>query len=258
MAAFYTPTKRKIPMTQMAWSTSEWPAAARPFITPQRKLLIALFVLSALVAGCIGQDRETQARKQFNEATTMLMDGHEDKARQAYRRLAADYPETEMATRANDRLMELDKQDVHADLAKALLPSLVKALKEDDRQVAVEAAEARTKNEAEAALQARRKAELDRLARIAGGGPSGSYASAIRNAVRPNITFEGTVPDNHFAEVEVRLDSSGRIVSTKLVKSSGVKGWDDAVLKALERTGTLPSDNGRYWNPIVMAFRPSD
>jgi len=44
-----------------------------------------------------------------------------------------------------------------------------------------------------------------------------------------------------------------------LLKSSGHKGWDDAVLKALEKTEKLPRDtDGRVPSPMVITFRPRD
>ena len=89
-------------------------------------------------------------------------------------------------------------------------------------------------------------------------GPSTSYAGRIRAAVRPNIVFSDNVPGNPVAEVEVRTGPTGLIISRRGIKSSGVKSWDDAVLRALDRTEKLPSDNGRYWNPMVIQFKLRD
>ena len=89
-------------------------------------------------------------------------------------------------------------------------------------------------------------------------GPSGNYAGRIRAAVRPNIVFTDDVAGNPVAEVEVRTGPTGQIISRRITKSSGVKSWDDAVLRALDRTEKLPSDNGRYWNPMLITFRLRD
>src|SRR5690606_22805803 len=86
-------------------------------------------------------------------------------------------------------------------------------------------------------------------------GPSGNYAGRIRAAVRPNIVFTDDAPGNPVAEVEVRTDKVGNIISRRITRSSGVRTWDDAVLRALDRTEKLPSDNGRYWNPMLITFR---
>ncbi|RYF35984.1 MAG: protein TolA, partial [Comamonadaceae bacterium] len=39
--------------------------------------------------------------------------------------------------------------------------------------------------------------------------------------------------------------------------SSGSPAWDEAVQRALERTGSLPRDvDGRVPSPVVIGFRP--
>jgi colicin import membrane protein len=41
------------------------------------------------------------------------------------------------------------------------------------------------------------------------------------------------------------------------VRSSGLKAWDDAVIRALERTGELPRDvDGRVPSPVIIEFKP--
>ena len=76
--------------------------------------------------------------------------------------------------------------------------------------------------------------------------------------VRPKIVFTDDVPGNPVAEVEVRTDELGLIISRRITRSSGVKSWDEAVLRALDRTERLPSDNGRYWNPLQIVFKLRD
>ncbi|MFD2376700.1 energy transducer TonB [Ottowia pentelensis] len=77
----------------------------------------------------------------------------------------------------------------------------------------------------------------------------------MRAAVRPNIVFSDDVPGNPVAIVEVQTGPTGLIINRRIKKSSGVKSWDDAVLRALDRTEKLPSDNGRYWNPMEIVFK---
>jgi colicin import membrane protein len=61
------------------------------------------------------------------------------------------------------------------------------------------------------------------------------------------------------AEVEVRTSPDGTIVGRKLLKSSGVAAWDDAVLKAIDKTEVLPRDvDGRVPANLVIGFRPLD
>jgi colicin import membrane protein len=90
-------------------------------------------------------------------------------------------------------------------------------------------------------------------------GPSDSYAGRIRGRVKPNIVFTDDVPGNPTAIVEVRLAPDGTIIGKRITKPSGVRSWDDAVLRALDRTEVLPRDvDGRVHTPMELVFRPRD
>jgi colicin import membrane protein len=90
-------------------------------------------------------------------------------------------------------------------------------------------------------------------------GPSASYAGRIIARIKPNITFTEDVAGNPKAEVEVRTSPDGTIISRKLLSSSGNKAWDEAVLKAIDKTATLPRDeDGRVPAILVISFRPKD
>jgi colicin import membrane protein len=90
-------------------------------------------------------------------------------------------------------------------------------------------------------------------------GPSASYAGRIRARVKPNIVFTDDAPGNPQAEVEVRMAPDGTIIGRRLIKPSGLPAWDEAVLRALDRTEVLPRDvDGRVPSPIIIAFRPKD
>ncbi len=122
-------------------------------------------------------------------------------------------------------------------------------------------------------VEAQRQANLQRMAGLAGAtgapsatgtalqssGPSASYAGRIRASIKPNIVFTDDITGNPVAEVEVRTSSDGTIISRKLIKPSGVDSWDDAVLKAIDKTGKLPKDvDGRVPSSLVISFRPKD
>jgi colicin import membrane protein len=122
-------------------------------------------------------------------------------------------------------------------------------------------------------LEAIRKENMKRIAGLAGAsgsenatgtamkasGPSDSYGGRIRARIKPNITFGDDVVGNPAAEVEVRCAPDGTIVSRKLVKSSGNTAWDNAVLKAIDKTEILPRDtDGRVHSPLLISFRPKD
>lgn len=89
--------------------------------------------------------------------------------------------------------------------------------------------------------------------------PSAGYAGRIRARIRPNIVFTDNISGNPAAEVEVRTSPDGTIVGSKLIKPSGVKSWDEAVLKAIQKTEVLPRDvDGRVPPSLVIVFRPRD
>lgn len=122
-------------------------------------------------------------------------------------------------------------------------------------------------------MEAQRQANLKRMAGLAGAtgasdatgtaqrssGPSASYGGRIRASIKPNIVFADEIVGNPMAEVEVRTAPDGTIISRKLLKPSGDKSWDDAVLRAIDKTGKLPRDvDGRVPSSLVIIFRPKD
>jgi len=122
-------------------------------------------------------------------------------------------------------------------------------------------------------LEAMRQENMRRMAGMAGAtgdenatgtaqrsaGPSDSYGGRIRGRIKPNITFTEDIASNAPAEVEVRCAPDGTIVGKKLIKSSGNAAWDNAVLKAIDKTEILPRDiDGRIHSPLVISFRPKD
>ena len=122
-------------------------------------------------------------------------------------------------------------------------------------------------------IEALRQENMKRIAGMAGAtgdenatgtaqraaGPSDSYGGSIRARIKPNITFTEEITSNASADVEVRCAPDGTIVGKKLIKSSGNTAWDNAVLKAIDKTEVLPRDtDGRVHSPLVISFRPKD
>jgi colicin import membrane protein len=90
-------------------------------------------------------------------------------------------------------------------------------------------------------------------------GPSASYAGRIIARLRPNIVLTDSIPGNPAVEVEIRCAPDGTIIGRRITKSSGSKAWDDAVVRAIDRTGTLPRDtNGKALDTIPIIWRPQD
>ena len=142
----------------------------------------------------------------------------------------------------------------------------------EDKRKADEAAKRKADAEAKQ-LAEQREANLRRLQGLAGAtggenatgtaqrsaGPSGSYGGKVAAKVKPNIVYPDAISGNPRAEVEVRLSPDGTIVGKRLVQSSGNKAWDDAVLRALDKTEPLPRDvDGRVPPSLTIGFRPQD
>ena len=90
-------------------------------------------------------------------------------------------------------------------------------------------------------------------------GPSPGYYGRIAARIKANLVFADTVAGNTRVEVDIRLAPSGSILSVKIAQSSGSKAWDDAVVRAIEKTETLPADtDGRVPTTMQFAFRPKD
>jgi colicin import membrane protein len=138
---------------------------------------------------------------------------------------------------------------------------------------AKDAKEAANDAKYEASLKAARDANLKRIQGLAGAsggetatgtakqstGPSAGYAGRVSARVKPNIVFTAEVSGNIEAGVEVRTSPDGTIIGRRIIKSSGNKAWDDAVLRALDKTEILPKDtDGRVPSPIEMYFKPKD
>ena len=91
------------------------------------------------------------------------------------------------------------------------------------------------------------------------GKPSDKYIASIQAAIRPNITFTDALAGNPAVEIHVRLASDGAIISSAIVNSSGIKSWDTAAMRALDKTERLPKDeNGRVPPAMTITLRPRD
>jgi colicin import membrane protein len=177
------------------------------------------------------------------------------------------------------RLKKLKEKEL---LEKKRLQEKEKEKQQKERQAAEEKKKIELEKQRKQALQAKQEAQRieaqrsDNLKRIAGlagasgapdakgtalrsSGPSGSYAGRISARIKPNIVFTEEIAGNPVADVEVRSAPNGTILSRKLIKSSGLKAWDDAVLKAIDKTEKLPPDtDGQVPAAMIIGFRPKD
>jgi colicin import membrane protein len=127
---------------------------------------------------------------------------------------------------------------------------------------------------AAAQREAIRKAEEQRMLAQAGApktGPSSpisgsgrgdaSYAAQLVALIRPRIVFavpDGTSPQI-YAQYQVDLLPTGEILAVKLLKSSGLPGYDAAVERAIRRTDPFPRRrDGSVDRSVIIDFRPVD
>lgn len=208
-------------------------------------------------------------------------------------------PDVDIALeREKKRKLELKKKEAELAKAKAELDRLKELQAKKDKELKAKEELARRKAEeakkleakkaedkkqdtknaekkklADAAAEKQRQENIKRALGMAGAtggadakgsapkasGPSASYGGKVRAKVKPNIVFTEDISGNPTAEVEVRTAPDGSIISQRLIKSSGNKAWDDAVIKAIIRTETMPRDvDGRVPTPMILEFRPKD
>ena len=90
-------------------------------------------------------------------------------------------------------------------------------------------------------------------------GPSANYLGRIVAQLKRNMVLTDSVSGNNAVEVEIHCAPDGSIISRRITHSSGSQAWDDAVLRAIDRTGTLPRDtDGKALATIPIAWRPQD
>ena len=182
--------------------------------------------------------------------------------------------EQEMAAKLEAVRKQKEDAQKQADAKKtAEQKKLADVKKAADEKAKLAAAQLKEEQEDAKQREVQRQENLKRMAGLAGAtgapdatgsaqrsaGPSASYAGKIVARVKPNIVFAEDAAGNPVAEVEVRAAPDGTIVGRKIVKPSGLKTWDEAVLKAIDKTDRLPRDtDGRVPSTLIISFRPKD
>lgn len=177
------------------------------------------------------------------------------------------------AEQAAERQAEINRKRAAAD-KKAEDERLKRELAEAKREAQREAARLAQEKADDARLARQREENLLRMMGQAGGtagatapagtaaqsaAPSAGYAGKVKAAVRPNIVFTGILAASAAAEVEVTAAPGGSIISRRLSRSSGNKDWDEAVLRAIDKTRAMPRDaDGRVPPSLLLSFRPNE
>lgn len=206
-------------------------------------------------------DREAEIATKRREAAQAKAEAEREKAEQKKREAA----EQQKREEAAKKLAEAKKKAEAEQTAKA----------EKARQAAQKAADEKARREAaeEATREAIRSEQLKRIAGLAGAtgapnasgsalqsaGPSASYAGRIAARIRPNIVYTENLSTNPIATVRIEVTPEGRIRGIRLVRSSGVKSWDDAVVRAIAKTEVLPLDiDGSIPPEMELVFNRQD
>lgn len=215
----------------------------------------------------LAKKRKIEEEKKIQEALKAEERRKEELKKEAEKKAKAKLEE-------DKRKLEAKKEEERKDKERKEKERAEKERKEKEAKKQAEQKDSKAAAEEAKKLEAIRKENMKRIAGLAGAsgsenatgtamkssGPSDSYGGRIRARVKPNITFDpSSVSGNPAAEVEVRCAPDGTIVSKKLTKSSGNTAWDNAVLKAIDKTEILPRDtDGRVHSPLLLVFKPND
>lgn len=89
-----------------------------------------------------------------------------------------------------------------------------------------------------------------------------NYLSHVRDVIRSNFSWAtppGLDENRLLTRLEVTIRPGGDIVLIKIVKPSGNKNFDDAVILALNKSNPLPQlPSGRPTMEVELIFRPKD
>jgi colicin import membrane protein len=208
----------------------------------------------------VEQARREAKRQEQREAQQLEAQkkAERDKAEKAEREKAekAEKAERDKAEREKARAAEARREQAVREAAERQKKELAENARKEEARVAAQR-EANLKRILGQANATGDEGSTGSAARSS--GPSASYAARIRARIKPNIVFTDSVSGNPVATVEVRCAADGAIVSRKLVKSSGSPAWDESVLRAVDRTETLPRDaDGRVPPVMQIDFKPRD
>ena len=90
-------------------------------------------------------------------------------------------------------------------------------------------------------------------------GPSANYWGRVVARLKSNLILTDSISGNPAVEVEIHCTADGTIISRRITKTSGSPAWDDAVLRAIDRAGKLPTDtNGKAPDVIPIRWHPQD
>jgi len=139
--------------------------------------------------------------------------------------------------------------------------------KQDEQRRVAEARERQTREAAELKAQAERErtardaqqkaADADAAARTRA---EADYIRRIQAKVKGNVTLPPDLNGNPEAIFEVVQLPTGEIIDAVLRKSSGVRAYDEAVQRAIQKSSPLPRPDRPelFQRSLTLKFRPQD
>jgi TonB family protein len=83
------------------------------------------------------------------------------------------------------------------------------------------------------------------------------YLEKVQRRVRPNIVWSGETQGQETV-LAVRCTPTGTLLSATITRSSGNAAWDDAALRAVQRSDPMPQDiNGKTPESFKITLRPA-
>jgi colicin import membrane protein len=240
---------------------------ARDEADAKRQQQLAAQAAAAAAAQKAMQDKQKQIEKQ-RQADLQKQQQQQQKAQQEKER---------QEQQAEAQKAEQLKEQKEAKEAKAKADAQAKA-KADAEAKAKAAAKAKADAEAKAKVDHERNARLAQLQGQLGGGTASSgeglaksvtgrgaggnatspgYAEKVQRRVRPNIVWAGETAGLETV-VSVRCSPSGTLLSASISRSSGNEQWDQAALRAVQRSDPMPVDtDGKAPDHFTITLRPA-
>ncbi|MFL9983966.1 cell envelope integrity protein TolA [Paraburkholderia sediminicola] len=229
--------------------------------------------------------RQAQLAEQLRQQKLQAQQEAEAKRQQ---QLAADQA-AQKAAAAKQKQLQQQQQQQADKLKQQQLADQQKQQQEQQKQADADAQKkadaqkaAKAKAQADAAAQAK-KLDAERRARLAqmqgsagapgstgnglaksgtGSGSGGTatspgYADKVRRVVRPNISWGGET-EGLETVISVRCSPTGTLLDAQISRSSGNSAWDDAALRAVQRSNPMPQDiDGKTPTSFKITLRPA-
>ncbi len=166
--------------------------------------------------------------------------------------------------------IEAEKRRVAEEAKKAEAEKKQRELEQRKQaEAAAHAAEQKRDDQRRDAVRRAEEARMLAQAGSSGGSPGGTpgaggrgdagYAALLAGVIKPRIVYavpDGTSPGIH-ADFEVDLLPTGEILAVRLIKPSGLPGYDAAVERAIRRTDPFPrKPDGSVERTMRLTFRP--